>query len=149
MNSLRVLLVDGSSRRSDAISNTLASADHTVLPTSGLDEAGEALFVEQFDAVLLASSFSASSLAEFTAKLRRVEQTQRVATRIPVLALESVSGDADYDGYVNEPIDPVALTGAVRNLAAALGRPMETRGRLWHRLSPHPRARKIRRTSWQ
>ncbi len=54
MNSLRLLLVDGGSDKSDAISITLASANHTVLPTVGLDEAGEALFVEQFDAVLLA-----------------------------------------------------------------------------------------------
>jgi HPt (histidine-containing phosphotransfer) domain-containing protein/CheY-like chemotaxis protein len=128
MNSLRVLLVDGGSEKSDAISITLASANHTVLPTLGLDEAGEALFVEQFDAVLLASSFPASSLADFTAKLRGVEQSQRTATRIPVLALESVSasgGEAVCDGYVHEPIDPVALTEAVRSLAAALGKPLE------------------------
>jgi len=125
MNSLRFLLVDGDSEKSDAISNALASANHTVLPTAGLDEAGEALFVEQFDAVLLASNFPANSLADFTAKLRRVEQSQRVATRIPVLALESLSTDSGCDGYVHEPIDPVALTGAVQSLAAALGRTME------------------------
>jgi len=129
MNSLRVLLVDNGSEKSDAISVTLATANHTVLPTTGLDEAGEALFVEQFDAVLLASSFPAPSLADFTAKLRRVEQSQRNAVRIPVLALESVSaqgtGEDVCDGYVHEPIDPVALTEAVRNLAAMLGKPME------------------------
>ena len=51
MNSLRLLLVDGGSEKSEAISITLASANHTVLPTAGLDEASEALFVEQFDAV--------------------------------------------------------------------------------------------------
>ena len=79
MNSLRLLLVDGSSEKSDEISTRLASANHTVLPTAGLDEAGEALFVEQFDAVLLASSFPANSMADFTAKLRRVEQSQRAA----------------------------------------------------------------------
>lgn len=127
MNSLRVLLVDGGSEKSDAISYTLASANHTVLPITGLDEAVEALFVEQFDAVLLASNFPAASLANFTAKLRSVEQSQRIATRIPVLALGSGqgSGEAVCDGYVHEPIDPVALTEAVRGLAAALGKPME------------------------
>jgi len=129
MNSLRLLLVDGGSEKSDAISTTLVSANHTVLPTAGLDEAGEALFVEQFDAVLLASNFPANSLADFTAKLRRVEQSQRAATRIPVLALESVSAEksdeSGCDGYVHEPIDAIALTGAVRSLAAALGKPME------------------------
>jgi HPt (histidine-containing phosphotransfer) domain-containing protein len=85
--------------------------------------------VEQFDAVLLASSFPANSLADFNAKLRRVEKSQRAATRIPVLALASLSGassgESNCDGYVHEPIDPVALTGAVRSLAAALGKPME------------------------
>jgi HPt (histidine-containing phosphotransfer) domain-containing protein/CheY-like chemotaxis protein len=125
MNSLRVLLVDGSSEKADAISNTLATANHTVLPTAGLEEAGEALFVEQFDAVLLASSFPSPSLADFTAKLRRVEQSQRSTTRIPVLALESVTNQAGCDGCVNEPIDPVALTSAVRSLAQALSKPLE------------------------
>jgi HPt (histidine-containing phosphotransfer) domain-containing protein/CheY-like chemotaxis protein len=129
MNSLRLLLVDAGSEKSDAISTTLARANHTVLPTAGLDEAGEALFVEQFDAVLLASSFSGASLADFNAKLRRVEKSQRNATRIPVLALDSASvtetGDGGCDGFVHEPIDPVALTEAVRSLAAALGKPME------------------------
>ena len=126
MNSLRLLLVDGGSAKSDAISTTLASANHIVLPTTGLDEAGEALFVEQFDAVLLASHFPANTLADFTAKLRRVEQGQRTATRIPVLALQSVStAESSCDGYVHEPIDPVGLTQAVRSLAAALGKPME------------------------
>jgi two-component system, sensor histidine kinase and response regulator len=129
MNSLRVLLVDGGSDKAEAISNSLASANHIVLPTTGLEEAGEALYVEQFDAVLLASSFPASILANFTTKLRQVEQSQRSATRIPVLALESASGTGakvgGCDGYVNEPLDPVALTAAVRSLAAALGRPVE------------------------
>jgi len=124
MNSLRVLLVDGGSAKSEAISNTLANANHTVLPTSGLDEASEALVVEQFDAVLLASHFPAPSLADFTAKLRRAEDSQRSATRIPVLALASVSAGGT-DGCVPEPLDAVALTQAVRNLAQALGRPAQ------------------------
>jgi HPt (histidine-containing phosphotransfer) domain-containing protein/CheY-like chemotaxis protein len=131
MNSLRLLLVDSGSEKSDEISSSLAGANYTVLPTPSLDEAAEALAVEQFDAVLLASSFSASSLAEFSAKLRRVEQGQRSATRIPMLALESVSvagsGPEGCDGYVHEPLDPVALTEAVRNLAAALGQPTDPR----------------------
>ena len=46
-----------------------------------------------------------------------------------MLALASLSGassgESNCDGYVHEPIDPVALTGAVRSLAAALGKPME------------------------
>lgn len=125
MNSLRLLLVDGNSEKSEAISATLASANHTVLPTAGLDEAGEALFVEQFDAVLLASNFPANSIADFTAKLRRVEQSQRAATRIPLLALQSLSSDSGCDGLVPEPLDAIALTDAVHSLAAALGRPME------------------------
>jgi HPt (histidine-containing phosphotransfer) domain-containing protein/CheY-like chemotaxis protein len=131
MNSLRVLLVDNDSEKSEAISTVLANAKHTVLPTTGLEEAAEALFVEQFDAVLLAASFPATSLADFREKLRRVQQSQRSAARIPVLALESVLAggpdEASCDGYVHEPIDPVALSGAVRSLAEALARPIETK----------------------
>jgi HPt (histidine-containing phosphotransfer) domain-containing protein/CheY-like chemotaxis protein len=125
MNSLRVLLVDGGSEKSEAISTALASANHTVLPAAGLEEAGEALLVEQFDAVLLASTFPARSLAEFTAKLRQVEQSQTPETRIPVLALTSafVGGT---DGSIQEPLDPIALTEAVRSLAKALAAPIES-----------------------
>jgi two-component system sensor histidine kinase/response regulator len=121
MNSLRVLLVDGGSEKCEEISTTLASANHTVLPAAGLEEAGEALFVEQFDAILLASSFPAQSLADFTAKLRRLEQSQSSETRIPVLALESVS-DGGTDGSVQEPLNAMALTEAVRRLGQALSR---------------------------
>jgi HPt (histidine-containing phosphotransfer) domain-containing protein/CheY-like chemotaxis protein len=124
MNSLRVLLVDGGSEKSEAISATLAWANHTVLPTTGLEEASEALTVEQFDAVLLASSFPAPGLADFTARLRRLEESQRAAVRIPVLALESVA-IGGTDGCVHEPLDAAALTVAVRSLAKALGRPAE------------------------
>jgi len=124
MNSLRVLLVERGSEKAEAISSTLASASHTVLPTTGLEEAGEALFVEQFDAVLIASNFPAPSLADFTAKLRQVEQSQHSETRIPILALESVA-TGGTDGSVQEPIDPVALTEAVRNLAKALAPKVE------------------------
>jgi HPt (histidine-containing phosphotransfer) domain-containing protein/CheY-like chemotaxis protein len=126
MDSLRLLLVDGGSEKAESISTTLTSANHTVLPTNGLEEAGEALFVEQFDAVLLASNFSAASLADFSAKLRRVEKSQNSDTRIPLLALESLYvGGAD--GSVHEPVDPSALTDAVRSLAQALSRPMQER----------------------
>jgi HPt (histidine-containing phosphotransfer) domain-containing protein len=124
MNSLRVLLVDGGSEKSGEISTALANANHTVLPAAGLEEAGEALFVEQFDAVLLASNFPLRNLADFTAKLRRVEQTQSTDTRIPVLALQSVHAGGT-DGSVQEPIDPMALTQAVKSLAQALAQPMQ------------------------
>jgi HPt (histidine-containing phosphotransfer) domain-containing protein len=131
MNSLRVLLVESHSEKSEAISNVLANANHTVLRTTGLEEAAEALFVERFDVVLLASSFSPASLQDFIATVRRAEQNQRSSTRIPVLALESLNlcrADAPgCDGYLNEPIDPAALSSAVRNLSLALARPLETR----------------------
>jgi len=135
MNSLRVLLVEHGSEKAETISSTLASANHTVLPTTGLEEAGEALFVEQFDAVLLASTFPAPSLADFTAKLRQVEQSQHSETRIPILALESVSSGGT-DGSVQEPIDPIALTEAVRNLAKALAPKVEDKKSSSHEYLP-------------
>jgi CheY-like chemotaxis protein len=124
MNSLRFLLVNTDARKTESISTVLASANHTVLPTTGLEEASEALYIERFDAILLGSRFSAPSLGEFTSKLRRVEESQRGAGRIPVLAIDGQPQEgAPCDGYLNEPLDPSALTEAVTRLAQALSEP--------------------------
>ena len=126
MNSLRFLLVDSDPRKSERISSILAAASHTVLSATGLDEASEALFVERFDAVLLATAFSREGLAEFIAKLRRVEELQHGSPRIPVLSLAgnttlaNQEADEPFDGYLSEPIDPVGLTESVAKLAQAL-----------------------------
>ncbi len=126
MNSLRFLLVHTDAGKTESISTVLASANHTVLPTTGLDEAGEALYVERFDAVLLGCPFPALSLGEFTAKLRQVEQSQRGTGRIPVLALDGkAAGGTGCDGYLNEPLDPSALTEAVTRLGQVLSQPAE------------------------
>jgi HPt (histidine-containing phosphotransfer) domain-containing protein len=108
MTSLRFLLVHSDPRQSDRITSLLASVNHTVLQTAQLDEAGDALFVERFDAVLLGSPVSAAGLAEFSSKLREVEQSQH----IPIVSLE-------------DPLDPAALTEAVTRLARAVGRPAD------------------------
>lgn len=129
MNPLRVLVVDGDPAELQRISSVLESANHTVLPTQGFEEASEALFVERFDAVLLAPPVQDAGLAEFTAKLRELDQSQRNSVRTPVLSIGpeitdasgwSASRDARVDGYLAERFEPAALTHAVESLARAV-----------------------------
>ena len=123
MSSLHFLLVHSDPRQSDRIASMLASVNHTVLQTTRLEEAGDALFVERFDAVLLGSPVSC--LAEFTAKLREVEQRQRSFARIPLLSFVAPSSSPECDGYLEEPLDLAALNDAVARLAHSVGGPAE------------------------
>lgn len=130
MNSLRFLLVHRSPAQSEQIAAVLARANHSVLPAAGLAEAADALTVERFDAVLLASEFHARELREFSAHLRRMEQAQRAAVHMPVIGLahihaheiaqENDTEGSGIDALIPEPIDPSALTDTVIKLAQAV-----------------------------
>jgi HPt (histidine-containing phosphotransfer) domain-containing protein len=132
MNSLRFLLVHRSPAQSEEIAALLARANHSVLPTSGLAEAADALTVERFDAVLMESEFQNLGLKEFSAHLRQMAEAQRSATRVPVIGLiPSISDNANSDFHsmadengldatLPEPIDPDALTATVLNLWQAV-----------------------------
>lgn len=129
MSSLRVLFVDRDLRESEQICSALAEASHSVLAASSLDEAGEALSLQKFDAVLLSPSVISDGLPEFGAKLRHLEQAQRSADHIPVLCLSSESQPSDssnsrrvVDAYLPEPFEPAAFANAVSNLAKAVNR---------------------------
>jgi two-component system sensor histidine kinase/response regulator len=126
MNSLRFLLVHRDPEQSEVIASRLERANHTVLPTPGLDEAADALTVEQFDAVLMESAFQQCALQAFSAQLRQMERSGRNGARIPVIALSDLPADSfqsAVDAVVPEPVDPVALTAAVARLAQAVLRP--------------------------
>lgn len=123
MNSLRFLLVHRNPEQSEQIAALLERANHSVLPTPGFEEAADALTVERFDAVLMESEFGKVGLQEFSAQLRKMEQSQRCGSRVPVIAL--AGGDTSelgsgVDGFIPEPIDPVALTFEVLHLARAV-----------------------------
>ncbi len=124
MNSLRFLLVHGSPARSEQIAALLARANHSVLPTSGLAEAADALTVERFDAILLAAEFHRRDLQEFSAQLRQMEQVQRGASHVPVIGLSNDhgnhAGESGLDALIPEPIDTDALTATVLKLAQAV-----------------------------
>ena len=127
MNSLRFLLVHRSPAQSEEIAALLARANHSVLPTSGLAEAVDALTVERFDAVLMESEFRKRGLKEFSAHLRQMAEAQRSATRVPVIGLIHDSSDENagaddngLDATLPEPIDPDALTATVLNLWQAV-----------------------------
>ncbi len=108
MNTLRVLLIDGDAGEAERISCILREANHSVVPAAGCEEASEALFVEKFDAVLIGSPLPSDGLAEFTGRLREIEDRQRVVTRIPILSLSTDLADGSR------------LTEAVTNLARAV-----------------------------
>ena len=128
MNSLRFLLVHHDPEQSEEIAALLAEANHTVVPTSGLDEAADALTVERFDAILLESVFQRPGvykygLQEFSALLRSMEATQMSGNHVPVIALDDGTDDRDkdcIDAVMPEPLDPIALTHTVSQLARAL-----------------------------
>ncbi len=138
MNSLRFLLVHRDPEQSEEIAARLAEANHTVLPTTGLDEAAEALTVERFDAVLMEAVFrrtgsSKSGLPEFNAVLRGMERNYKAGNRVPLIAILPLiaNNDASDDGIdsstetfidavLPEPIDPQALTEQVMRLAQAV-----------------------------
>ncbi len=125
MNSLRFLLVHRNPEQSGEIAALLARANHSVLPTSGLAEAADALTVERFDAVLMESEFRSRGLKEFSAQLRLMEQSQKGALRVPVIGLTheplDVSENPDsvesgLDAVLPETIDADAITAEVMRL---------------------------------
>lgn len=109
LNTLRVLLVDADARHVQFVLSRLAIANHTVLPASGLEEASEALSGQRFDAVVLSSPLPADGVAEFTEKLRALEETQRAASRTAILSL---SPEVD-DGFVWEPSEKPGIDGVL------------------------------------
>lgn len=134
MNRLRVLVVDSNGPEAERLADRLASADHSALPANGLEEASEALFVQKFDAVLLASELPRDGVKEFTAKLRELERGQRSAVPAPVLSISSevpdgkpwCVGEHGIDAYLAESFLPLTLLEAVASLSASIARGTET-----------------------
>jgi HPt (histidine-containing phosphotransfer) domain-containing protein/CheY-like chemotaxis protein len=130
MNTLRVLVVNSDPQGAERWAEWLASAHHSALPATGLEEASEALFVQRFDAVLLSSPLPLEGIAEFTAKLRTLEKSQRAAVPAPVLSFSSevpngadwCAGEQGIDAYLAESFQPSVLCEAVNSLAASLAR---------------------------
>ena len=99
MSNLRILLVEENGERADELMKSLAGADHSAVPVGNLEEAGEALFLEKFEAILLGSAQTSESLASFSLALRTIEARQRI--RIPVISCLALNGEANYvDGHL-------------------------------------------------
>lgn len=122
MNTLRVLVVDSNPAQSERITSMLREAHHTVLRTNGLEEALEALFAQKFDAVLLGSPLRVEELVEFTAVLRRLEESEHRTVRTPVLSLWQ---ETRVDGYLPERFEAATLSDAVGRLSAAIAQASE------------------------
>ncbi len=129
MNTLRVLLIEDDPTEAGRISAVLERAHHDVLPTIGFDEASEALLAQKFDAVVVGSPVPVDGMAEFAAKLRELEESQRGGTRTPVLSFSpdvpggsnwSAAQSACVDGFLPEPFEPEAFADVVNKLSNAL-----------------------------
>lgn len=131
MNSLRVLLIESDPDQSRRIASTLTDAKHEVLPTRGFEEASDALQIQKFDAVLLGSPIPANGIAEFAAKLKELEKSQRVSSKIPVLSCSadlkasawSAVRDTPVDAYLPERFEADAFAEAVSELSRAVTHP--------------------------
>src|SRR5581483_9934621 len=134
MNTLRVLLIEENPGQSQRVASVLSEANYNVVPADGLEEASEALFGQNFDAVLFGSPVPAAALAEFTATLRAIESAQRGAARTPVLSFsppitESYStpgSDPGIDEYLPMQFEAAALAAAVNRLSRAATQPSGT-----------------------
>ena len=128
MNTLRLLLVDSDAEQSQRVTSILNAGSHTVLPTSGLDEASEALLSQKFDAVVVGGAVRPDELSEFKAILRKIDDAQAAPVRTPVLSFCSQLGppgsnrsnDANIDEYLPDHFEATALTEAVNRLSLAL-----------------------------
>ncbi len=131
IHALRFLLIHGDPGGADRLASLLAAAHHVVVATPNLAEATEALCIERFDAIVLdAAALPLAEVAEFAAGLRRIEERQGLA-RIPMISISSETAvnssvepdHAAWDAWLQEPLDPAALTEAVTRLAQAVGHP--------------------------
>ena len=130
MKTLRVLVVNSDRQEAEHLAGRLTDAQHNALPAAGLEEASEALLVQKFDAVLLGSTLPSDGVADFTARLRKLERSQRAGTPAPVLSLSSrvpngadwCAGEMGVDAYLADSFQPAVLFETVTGLAAAIAR---------------------------
>jgi len=121
MNDLRILLLEGDEKRATALTSVLASANHSTVPVTNVEEATEALFIQRFDLVLLGSGEPADRLAGFVADLRTFEISQRAASRTPVFACSpDIAHHAAVDGCLQNDFDPLTLPQDVQLLSHGL-----------------------------
>jgi HPt (histidine-containing phosphotransfer) domain-containing protein len=89
--------------------------------------------VQRFDAVLVGSPGNGQEQAEFTAKLRQIEQSQGLSSKAPVLlcsgavptGLWTPTQEEWVDGYLSDEFAAATFTDAVVRLAQAVSRPMK------------------------
>lgn len=114
IDSLRILLVEGDERRADQLLSLLAASGHCAILVPDLDEAVEALSVQRFDAVWLASGQSVEGSAGFVSKLRSLEAGQRSGSRAAVLGCSPSLSEARFlDGSLPREFDEEGLAEAL------------------------------------
>jgi HPt (histidine-containing phosphotransfer) domain-containing protein/CheY-like chemotaxis protein len=128
MNHLRVLVIERDPEKLERISTVLTEAQYEVLPAPSFGEATEALQVQRFDAVLVGSPGKPHEQADFTAGLRRIERSNGLLSKTPVLlcsgavphGLWTPTQEDWVDAYLPEEFVAATFTDAVVRLAQAL-----------------------------
>lgn len=120
IDSLRILLIEGDKGRADQLLCLLDAAGHCAILVPDLDEAAEALSIQRFDLVLLASGQSVEGSAGFVSKLRNLEAGQRSNSRATVLGYSpSLSGAPFLDGSLPDEFNAELLADAVIHVQTA------------------------------
>jgi len=122
---LRVLVAEDNPVNQKLAAHLLRRRGHDPVLVSNGREAVDAIEAEAFDLVLMDLQMPEMDGFEATAAIRMRDAD--VATRIPIVALtaHAMQGDrqrcldADMDGYVSKPIDPVVLFEVIDQVIAA------------------------------
>jgi HPt (histidine-containing phosphotransfer) domain-containing protein len=125
---LRVLLIEHAPEKLERISAVLREAHYDVLAAASFSEAGEALLVQRFDAVLVGSAVDTQAQADFTAGLRQIEKSRGLLSKTPVLVcsgavpsgLWTPTQEGWVDAYLGEHFAAATFTDAVVRLAQAI-----------------------------
>ncbi len=112
LDSLRILVIEPDGQRADELTAQFSSAGHFAISLASLEEAAEALSLQNFETVLLASPQTADAIERFSSHLRALEtgQGKRAGVRTAILAFpEAVENAAHVDCVLPPNFDPASL----------------------------------------
>jgi len=124
LDTLQILIV-GCPNQVQTLEGALVALNHQVTAVTTLSDALEALLLQQFNAVVLASSFLAAEVREFAAAVKTLESRSAGRDHIPVFLLLPEGATTEQLPYVHglalDSAHPEMLTQAIVRLATAVG----------------------------
>ncbi len=127
LDGLILLVVDDDTETCKALTNLLGSLGATVYAESSVQAALNLLDGNQPDAIIADVEMPVHDGFFFAREIRNREQTRRLSTRLPLLALTAYGRVEDrvkilasgFDGHMVKPVDLVELSATVRSLVGA------------------------------